>query len=81
MTGEVIIAEWAENQREKLRVRLDSYQGRAVLDVRNWYVDGGTMKPGRGLTVAVRHAQALSEALAKAAAIVAASEGGDNTAP
>jgi hypothetical protein len=74
MTAEIIIAEWAKNQRETLRIRLDTYQGRAIIDCRCWYDDGGTLKPGRaGLTISTRHLPQFAEALAKAAEIAAAS--------
>ena len=67
MTAETLIAEWPKNARETLRVRLDEYQGRAIVDVRTWFDDGGTLRPGRaGLTLAVRHLPELAEALAKA---------------
>jgi hypothetical protein len=70
MTEEIVIAEWPKNQRETLRIRLDTFQGRAIVDCRCWYDDGGTLKPGRaGLTVSTRHLPALAEALGRAAAI------------
>jgi hypothetical protein len=67
MTAATLIAEWQKNARETLRVRLDEYQGRAIVDLRVWYDDGGTLKPGRaGLTLAVRHLPEMAEALGKA---------------
>ena len=68
MNGEIVIAEWQKNSRETLRVRLDSYQGQAVICARSWYeASDGTLKPGRGgLTVSIRHLPALASALAKA---------------
>jgi len=41
--SERIISEWAINSRQTLRVRLDVYQGRDVLDIRRWYCGGGTV--------------------------------------
>jgi hypothetical protein len=74
MTAEIIIAEWQKNRRETLRVRLDTFQGRAIVDCRCWYEDDGTLKPGRaGLTVSTRHLPALAEALARAVDIATAS--------
>ena len=74
MSGEIIVAEWAKNQRETLRIRLDTYQGRAIIDCRCWYEDSGTLKPGRaGLTVSIRHLPALAEAFGRAAEIASAS--------
>ncbi len=75
MTAEIIIAEWAKNQRETLRIRLDTYQGRAIIDCRCWYDDGGTLKPGRaGLTISTRHLPQFAAALGKAAEIATASD-------
>jgi Transcriptional Coactivator p15 (PC4) len=60
----VTIAEWPRNSRETMRVRLDSYQGRAIIDCRAWFVgEDGELRPGRsGLTLAVRHLPALASA-------------------
>lgn len=65
--SEIIIAEWPVNSRETMRVRLDTYQGSNIIDLRRWYAAGdGTLKPGRGgLTIAIRHLPALASALAK----------------
>jgi Transcriptional Coactivator p15 (PC4) len=64
----VTITEWPRNSRETMRVRLDMYQCRAVIDCRAWYAgpDGG-FRPGRsGLTLGVKHLPALASALALA---------------
>ena len=68
MSDAIIIAEWQKNSRETLRVRLDSYQGQAVVCARSWYqASDGTFKPGRGrLTVSLRHLPTLASAFAKA---------------
>jgi hypothetical protein len=82
MTAEIIIAEWAKNQRETLRIRLDTFQGRAIIDCRCWYDDGGTLKPGRaGLTISTRHLSQLAEALAKAMEVATSSGLIDGKAP
>ena len=54
--------------REMIRVRLDVFNGRDVVDVRTWYRSAeGEMKPGRsGLTLSVRHLPALAQALTRA---------------
>lgn len=75
------VAEWPRNSRETTRVRLDTYMGRTVVDVRNWYVGSdGELRPGKGVTMDVRHLPALangiSEAL-KAACIAGLVEGGE----
>ena len=48
-----------------MRVRLDEYQGQAVICCRAWYADkDGNMRPGRGgLTVGVKHLPQLAMAL------------------
>ena len=66
---ERITSEWSINAREKLRVRLDIYQGRDIVDLRRWYSTGGDeLRPGRGLAISVRHLPALAEALRQALA-------------
>jgi hypothetical protein len=65
--SERIVSEWPINARENLRVRLDVYQGREVLDIRRWYAGGGLEhKPGRGLSISVKHLPALAAALISA---------------
>jgi hypothetical protein len=63
----VVIAEWNRNLREVIRVALDKYNGRHTIDVRVWYYDGATFKPGRsGMTLALSHLPAFAEAMGKA---------------
>jgi hypothetical protein len=68
MSNEIIIAEWQKNSRETMRVKLDFYQGEAVICARAWYAgNDGIQKPGRGgLTISVRHLPTLASAFAKA---------------
>jgi hypothetical protein len=63
-----VIREWPKNVRENLRVTIDQFQGRPVIDVRCWYwTKAGELRPGRaGLTVSTRHLPALAAALAEA---------------
>ena len=44
------IAEWWKNRRgESIRLVLDAYQGRNVVDLRTWFTDDdGELKPGKG---------------------------------
>ena len=57
--------EWPRNNREDVRVRLDLFKGRVIVDCRTWWRDeAGELRPGRGgLTLSVRHLPALAEAL------------------
>jgi hypothetical protein len=49
-----------------VRVALDQYNGRHTINVRVWYRDGGEIKPGKsGITLSLKHLQALSDALAR----------------
>ena len=70
----MIIASWKKNAREQLLVRLASFKGQQVVDVRAWYrARDRTLKPGRGgLTVSIRHLPALAIALANAVETAAA---------
>ena len=64
----VIIAEWERNTRELLRVSLDRFNGRNMIDIRSWWRDDDdTWKPSRGgLTLAVRHLPLLAEGVSAA---------------
>lgn len=78
----IIVAEWPKNNREKIRVRLDSYKGNATVCIRVWYDKGdGYLKPSpKGLTVSINHIVALADGLAAALAVAKSrglvSEGG-----
>jgi hypothetical protein len=61
------IASWPRNSREMVKVCLDQYKGNNIIACRSWYLSGdGELKPGKGLTLAVKHLPELSTALAKA---------------
>ena len=63
----IIAASWVKNGRETLQIRLDTYQGRTVLDLRTWYPDDdGTLRPAKGLTVSIKHLEAMANGLAVA---------------
>lgn len=63
----VTIAEWWKNRRgESIRVRLSTYEGRNLADVRTWYTEDGRLKPGKGFAAEVKHLPRLAAALAKA---------------
>jgi hypothetical protein len=64
----ITVAEWQRNSRETMRIRLDTYQGCAVVDCRAWYAGAdGELRPGRsGLTIGVKHLPALASAFALA---------------
>ena len=72
----LIIAEWPRNNRETIRVSIDQFNGRDVVDVRSWYTDkSGELKPGRsGICLSVAHLPELADALNKA--LAAAHESG-----
>jgi hypothetical protein len=63
-----IVSEWAKNGRESVRITLSEYQGRAIIDCRQWYVDkSGELKPSpKGLSLAMAHLPALASGLAAA---------------
>jgi hypothetical protein len=67
--------EWPRNSREDVRVRLDLFKDKVIVDCRTWWRDqAGELRPGRGgLTLAVRHLPALAEALQAALAHAVAS--------
>jgi Transcriptional Coactivator p15 (PC4) len=64
----IIVAEWQRNSREIIRVALDQYQGREIIDARVWWWDDeGNWRPGRsGLTLSLKHLPALADGLVDA---------------
>jgi hypothetical protein len=67
----VIVAEWWKNRRgESVRLVLNTFEGRSILDLRTWYTDtaDGKLKPGKGFAAEVRHLPRLAAAFAKAEA-------------
>jgi hypothetical protein len=66
----IIISEWWKNRGgESIRVRLSTYEGHNLVDLRTWWVgDDGKLKPGKGFACAVKHLPKLADALAKALA-------------
>lgn len=69
----VILAEWPRSGRETIRVILSRYRGGMTLDVRDWYFEEGTLKPGRkGIALSVKHLRKLETAIARAIRIAEA---------
>jgi Transcriptional Coactivator p15 (PC4) len=65
----VTIAEWWKNRRgESIRLVLNTFEGRNVVDLRTWYSEDGGLKPGKGFAAEVRHLPRLAAAIAKAEA-------------
>jgi hypothetical protein len=63
----ILVSEWSRNAREMIRVRLDSFQGTQIVDIRSWYPSGDAWKPGKsGITLSTTHLTALANALTKA---------------
>jgi hypothetical protein len=70
MNANRLIAEWPRNAREVIRIRLDTFNGHDIVDLRTWFrAEDGSLRPGRaGLTLSTRHLPALADALTKALA-------------
>lgn len=68
---DITMLDIARGDGRKLIVRLTSYQGRAGLDVREWYLDGNEWRPGKGIRLrpseVAQTASALDDALARIA--------------
>lgn len=71
-----LVAVLSRNAEEQLRIQINVFvppgetEGRPYVDVRNWYLDrtGGGWRPGnKGLSVKLRHAREVSEAMARIA--------------
>jgi transcriptional coactivator p15 (PC4) len=79
----IVIAEWWKNRRkESIRVRLNEYEGHALIDVRTWYGENGKLKPGKGFCASIKHlprlAAELTKALAKARELGLVDDGAAN---
>jgi len=67
-TYPIVVAEWPRNNREIIRVALDQYQGRQVIDDRAWCCDEqGKWRPGHsGLTLSLKYLRPLADGLGAA---------------
>ncbi len=66
-----VVSEWQKNGRELVRITLSEYQGRVIIDARQWYTEkNGEYRPSpKGLSLAISHLPALATGLADALAI------------
>jgi Transcriptional Coactivator p15 (PC4) len=66
----LVIVEWWKNRRgESVRLTLNRFESRDVVDLRTWYTaEDGKLKPGKGFAAEVRHLPRLAAAFAKAEA-------------
>jgi hypothetical protein len=65
----IIVAEFARNSREVVRVLLDKYRGHDIVSIRTFYRNAAEeWLPGRsGMSMSIRHLPALVKALTEAA--------------
>jgi hypothetical protein len=68
LTEPVEVARFWKNRRgEAIIVRLSTYEGYNLVDLRAWYTaQGGELKPSKGLACSVRHLPELAAAVNKA---------------
>lgn len=81
----VLLGEFKKNSRETVRVRRTTYRGVPLVDVRAWYLDGDTLKPGKGLSLRLEQLPELRKTLQAAerqvkAEAKGAGAGGDDPA-
>lgn len=60
---EIDLATLQRGPGRELRIRLCEWQGRARVDVREWYEDGGQWKPGKGASIRVSEIASVASAL------------------
>jgi hypothetical protein len=61
---------WKNRKGEAIVVRLSTYEGHDLVDVRTWYTGSdGRLAPGKGLACSVRHLPELVAALNKAVVV------------
>lgn len=69
MSAAVIVAEWAKNQRETVRISLEEFNARQILNLRIWFKPEGSdeLRPGKsGVAMSVVHLPALAKAINRA---------------
>ena len=66
-----VIAEWPLSPSDRVRVSLDLYKGRPVINCRRWWLsDSGELRPGKaGIAFSVRHLPRLFDAVQEALAV------------
>jgi hypothetical protein len=66
--GQITVAEWKRNRRERIRISFDQYCGRDVVSLRSWYMgEDGKERPGRdGITLDIRHVLKLAREFKRA---------------
>ena len=62
----ITVAAFPKNSREEIRVRLTTYRGIDLLDVRSFYEQGGVWRPGKGLAIRRELTAELRRAIAAA---------------
>jgi Transcriptional Coactivator p15 (PC4) len=62
----VVVQFWKNRRGEAVRLILNRYEGRDVVDLRTWYTADGKLKPGKGFAAEVRHLSRLAAAFNKA---------------
>ena len=64
----VVVSEWWKNRSgESIRVRLSTYEGRNLIDVRTFYTaQDGVLRPSKGFCAEIKHLPKLAKALADA---------------
>lgn len=66
----IIVAEWPRNNRQIVRVILEVFKNRNVVDLRAWWSDGDEPFPSKsGLKLDVLHLVKLDKAIKKALAL------------
>gem|GEM_PF-1329434 len=69
LSAAVIVAEWQKNQRETVRVALETFNDRPIVNLRIWYRPEGSddLRPGKsGLAMGAQHLPALASAINRA---------------
>jgi hypothetical protein len=65
----ITVSQWWRNRRgEAVRVRLSTWEGHNLIDIRIWRSSDGKLVPGKGFAASVWHLPPLTAALVKAVA-------------
>jgi Transcriptional Coactivator p15 (PC4) len=69
-TQAIPVAEWPLNRRERVRITIDRYNGTWLFNARKWFeAEDGSIRPGKGIALGLKHLAKLAEATNEALAI------------
>lgn len=60
----IVIADWPIKRGETARVSIENYKGTWLISLRKWFeAEDGQMRPGKGMSLSVKHLPRVAEAM------------------